>query len=219
MKERPILFSGPMVRAIIEGRKTQTRRIIKPKPEPFAPNYPSPSAEDFASVGKPWMPVGGVYQDRWKSPYGGPGDKLWVRETWGTITGEHSARWEKGTIAYRADHGVTHGGMEYDLMRWKPSIHMPRRASRITLEITSVRVERLQDISEKDAIAEGCEETSMEHTEDCDNDDCVLAGGPEDCCGYLVSAKLRYKHIWESINGPGSWDLNPWVWAIEFKKI
>jgi hypothetical protein len=148
MKERPILFSAPMVRAILDGRKTQTRRVIKEK----------------------LMRGEGAHVNNCQ--YGKPGDRLWVRETF--CYHDYLARY-----LYKAD-GVTG-------VKWKPSIFMPRIASRIMLEITGIRVERLQDISEEDAIAEGWPKSSD-----------------------------WYRSLWESINGQGSWVLNPWVWVIEF---
>ena len=190
MKEIPILMSGPMVRAIIEGRKTQTRRIVKPQ---FGCKYEMP---DYWSDGKQGI----------KCPYGVPGDRLWVKETFGPCA---------GGIVYRSDGGTNcpDGG------KWKPSIFMPRWASRITLEIESVRVERLQDISEEDAVAEGIVAPRCEH------------------CGYTRtdarfqmdhrfcqskepdSAIPLYRELWESINGPGSWDANPWCWCITFRRF
>ncbi len=166
MKERPIMFTGPMVRAILDGRKTQTRRVIRPQPR---------------WVGDPGIPFRtedadpkGIIQ----CPYGKPGDQLWVRETWAPNEGDVLA----GKAFYRADNNTI-------VERWRPSIHMPRWASRITLEITKVRVERLQDISEEDAKAEGS------------------------------AYRTEFRDIWRSIYGDGSWAHNPWVWVIEFRRI
>ena len=215
MKERPILFSGPMVRAIREGRKTQTRRVIKPQPpEQPLPNchpnhsakHPSPYLDSYCSELKtPTNPRG--MGDRWcwwqvddrqclptfRCPYGQPGDRLWVRETF------RSKQQCGETIdwTYRADCPAL---TEY-LFPWKPSIFMPRQASRITLEIVGVRVERLQDISEEDAKAEGCEWSQWSFP------------------NSTKPGKSAYRALWESINGPGSWDLNPWVWVVEFKEV
>lgn len=179
MKERPILFSGDMVRAILYGQKTQTRPVIADKildrfesvdPDDYGEGMPSYETEDGQLI---------LLSDL--CPYGQVGDRLWVRETftWDDISGK---------FLYKADN---HYDLPYQ-SKWKPSIHMPRKASRITLEITDIRIERLQDISEEDAIAEGM--------------------NPE-----LPRAKFR--SLWESINGKGSWNLNPWVWVIEFKQI
>ena len=171
MKERPILFSAPMVRAILAGTKTQTRRAVKLDATP-EPKY----SRDVVL--------------RYRCPYGQPGDRLWVRETW--MYGQGS------TPIFRADVLVTPKDQV-----WRSPIHMPRAASRITLEITGVRVERLQDISEADAVEEGA------------------PGGHGAIPGYGYNALPgeHYRHVWESINGPSSWDANPWIWAIEFKRV
>lgn len=193
-KERPILFSGEMVRAILDGRKTQTRRIVKPQPPSHVREIRVGMFEPVVirkGMEEPGTPVFGFADEErgWKCKYGKPGDRLWVRETWFCITGE------PGPIScnYKADFGE-HRFAGF----WKPSIHMPRWASRITLEITGVRVERLNDISEEDAIAEGCQ-----------------------CSGVPSSLTNRgaYAKLWESINGKGSWSLNPWVWVVEFKRV
>ena len=176
VKERPILFSGPMVRAILDGRKTQTRRIVKPQPA-AAP-----------SVNKAQYWVG--------CPYGGVGTRLWVRETWRSI----SSGTREGGFDYRANDPSASG---VGFTAWKPSIHMPRVASRITLEITAVRVERLKDISAEDAKAEGISNVF----------DAVFLGKARS-----VEAAC-YATLWESINGEGSWAVNPWVWVVEFKKV
>lgn len=174
MKERPILFSAPMVRAILAGTKTQTRRVAKPKR----------SIEPMTD----------------ECPYGEPGDRLWVRETWNSFDGwagyYYAADYEGWGIGSDddPDHVPDHE------VRWRPSIHMPRAASRITLEITDVRVERLQDISDADLECEGLQETidaGIDHD-----------GTPRDA----------WRALWSSINGAESWAANPWVWAIEFKK-
>lgn len=201
MKERPILFSGPMVRAILEGRKTQTRRVVKPQPSGQIANYGHGHWSDPQESGERYI----------KCPYGVPSDRFWVRETFGLCTGVYSSRWPAGTVAYRADHGVTHAGSEYDLMRWRPSIHMPRALSRIELEITGVRVERLQVISEADAIAEGLKNSIHEHG---------TYWGIEHADVWELDPRLTFKRLWDSINGErASWASNPWVWAIEFKRI
>lgn len=217
MKERPILFSGPMVNAILDGRKTQTRRKCKRQPTPelfqtkyrLRRNYPNPGTSTWWTADKGQLFP--VLIDGVDCPYGQPGDRLWVKETWQDTSLDDVTK----CFSYRAtwrDEEPPEGG-------WRPSIFMPRRASRILLEITAVRVEQLQDISEEDAVAEGCNETHLEHTEDCSDEHCALAGGQADCCGYLVSARLEYKSLWESINGKGSWEANPWVWVIEFKVL
>jgi hypothetical protein len=167
-----------MVRAILDKRKTQTRRIVK-------------------GSNKYGVALGlGDTRVLWdKCPYGEPGDRLWVRETWGPCA---------GGIVYRAD-GATFcpdGG------KWKPSIHIPRWASRITLEIESRRVERLIEISNDDAIAEG-----LVYSDSCwyPTDDPKVSP--------WMTALGAYRDLWESINGAGSWDANPWVWVIQFSRI
>ena len=204
-KERPILFSGAMVRAILNGTKTQTRRIMKPQPELYHQNKPDQNklVQWSWSSKDPRTPVywcedaehNSKWWDFWDSgysPYGNPVDRLWVRETW-AISG-----WYKNPAGgdplpryeYRA---FPADGTDFRCVSsWKPSIHMPRVASRLTLEIVSVRVERLQDISAEDAIAEGMP---------------------------LDDAVYDYSRLWEKINGAGSWEQNPWVWVVEFKKL
>lgn len=195
MRDRPILFNDEMVRAILEGRKTQTRRVIKPQPE-----QPAPGSYFDAYNGGPqwnwWAADNRQHLDQIiKCPFGKPGDRLWVRETFadeagGTrnFPGEH--------IYYRADGD----GVDLQGGCWKPSIHMPRWASRITLEITGVRVERLQEITLGDICKEGLASSIYDFKP-------VQAGF------------LAFEELWESIYGPDSWDANPWVWVIEFKRI
>lgn len=223
MNERPILFSGAMVRALLAGSKTQTRRVVKMKPH-------QQIEERDDGTPWPWMHDGERDADSWMAcPYGQPGDRLWVRESWqGPLLQEfeidadpdwhyasHIHQYQNPAhCEYAADGGPK---PEYtdadDVMRqgWRPSIHMPRWASRITLEITSVRVERLQDISIEDAKAEG-------------------AWGPDDSIVqkvadhfgidiFAANPRKAFQMLWEQINGPDSWDANPWVWAIEFKRL
>lgn len=199
MKERPILFSGPMVRAILEGRKTQTRRVVKPQPHPDATLQgiiPRPNA-DRACASFAHVDERGVHSHSLKvqCPFGRGGDRLWVRETWAPCSVFEPSE-ETGSI-HRA--GPWRNGLEPSV-KWRPSIHMPRWASRITLEITDVRVERLQDISEADAKAEGV------------NESIVLPGDR----GSFVAS---FGYLWESIHGAGSWCVNPWVWVIEFERV
>lgn len=203
MKERPILFSGPMVRAILSGQKTVTRRAMKHQPCRKPVMVPNGGANFWSN---PLYIQGAMMGSQNHScPYGQPGDRLWVRETF-AIYGDR----KMAAIHYRADHPhhVGHKGMGY-----KPSIHMPRWASRILLEITDVRVERLQDISDEQAEAEGiegcipsCQGPYDEH------------GNPECDCMNLTY-KQSFQALWESINGRKSWDANPWVWVVEFKRI
>lgn len=204
MKERPILFSGEMVRAILDGRKTQTRRIIKPQPHWINDSH------SVAHIGKK---VGNV---EYLCKYGQPGERLWVRETWCEIFdsefGEEDWIDYRATPRYPEDSSLRPAGWDNEPdgtpLRWKPSIHMPRWASRITLEITGVRVERLQEISEEDAMAEGCDP------------DCLSVKKMYAKNGiFYGAARTWFLYLWNSINGYESWNENPWVWVIEFKRI
>lgn len=202
MTERPILFSAPMVRAILEGRKTQTRRIVKPQPDIVADSglvvgVFTPEDQKYGRLGKALS-----------CPYGQPGDRLWVREAFaGSIAYERHGyplkEWGN-KLWYLAD-GEPRSGQ---WTRPRPSIHMPRRLSRITLEVTEVRVERLNDISEDDALAEGVEGTSfLEEAERMEPATGVMPG------------RYAFRALWESIHGPGSWDANPWVWVVGFRRV
>jgi hypothetical protein len=205
--ERGILFSSPMVRGVLDGSKTQTRRVVKP--QPFDRSYSKHDHRMAYASGRATDgdEIDGFYaystssggEWRARSPYGQPGDRLWVRETFSHL-GEGSFGIQE--IEYRAD-----GECDPNVVpRWTPSIHMPRWASRILLEITSVRVERLQAIGEADARAEGVT-IKDRHT----------VGY---CAGEFLPPSIRaYRDLWDSINGAGSWDTNPWVWVVEFKRI
>lgn len=197
VKELPILFSGPMVRALLEGRKTQTRRVLRPQPHEDLANTVH---YDRATGGAMWSSIRGDHGVA--CPYGKPGDRLWVRETWMfSPVGKFAlvdmpipkSLPENWTVLYQST-----GDNVIKPLKWKPGIHMPRWASRITLEVVSVRVEQLQDISEEDAIAEG------------------VAMPIGHCC---YSARESYHTLWESINGPGSWEANPWLWCVEFRQL
>ena len=204
MKERPILFSAPMVRAILAGTKTQTRRAMRDQViEPGIVRMTRPGCCEIVNEH-------GISIPGFSCPYGQPGDRMWVRETFAHIYRDNRRPDERrdDDVAYKADH---QGLDEYAYGSWKPSIHMPRWASRITLEITGVRVERLQDISEADAISEGIE-SAYESWRDYRTDPAVNFP----CADSPISS---YQTLWESINGPGSWEANPWVWVLEFKRI
>ncbi|WP_121383209.1 hypothetical protein [Pseudomonas aeruginosa] len=228
MKERPILFTGPMVLALLEGRKTATRRIAKPVKHPDLGNIYAPGA--LVLEGEPQHVI-----DR-ACPYGQPGDRLWVRETWTDVN-----LCGAPALAYRADEDIRdlmeepgflddRGAFNYDdprvkpypfacwyadldQARWRPSIHMPRWASRILLEITAVRVERLQDISDDQAEAEG-----VERPENITNVD-VWDGAERELFNAMNQPRARFRRLWSNINGSESWDSNPWVWCIEFKRV
>lgn len=235
MKERPILMSAPMVRAILDGTKTQTRRIISPRPQVawqlkacgiLTCEAHKLNAQQVAVFDR----LDGFNQP-YKCPYGQPGDQLWVRETWqGPLLDEEqreefrqdgSDAFKKPEFcAYRATDTLDAVDDDGKELGWRPSIHMPRWASRIQLEITDIRVERLQDISEADAIAEGIEPNWLGDLKDWKPEEHgwinYLNGedGPE-----AYTAKESYQSLWESINGAGSWNANPWVWCITFRRL
>lgn len=212
MKERPILFSAPMVQAILAGNKTQTRRVVK-MPDYGAwdfkdlcwpkSGFPKHQLENFGALFRAdksrWIADDKPFHGFSVCPYGQIGDQLWVRETFSASykTEEHCRKY--GEIHYRAD--CDEFREEMLSLSWTPSIHMPRWASRIQLEITNIRVERLQDISEADAWKEGV-----------DTEEALQI--PASC-----GASAVFSRLWESINGHESWDLNPWVWVIEFKRV
>ena len=209
-----MIFNGEMVRAILDGRKTQTRRVLKPQPTHFNP----------VGVPRRVVPTGGP-SDVIRCPYGQPGDRLAVRETfyaWGRWETRYSAKkgrdeWHFVDMTMEAGHQYAYPANGHRIAPyrrtagvtptwWKrPAIFMPREASRITLEVTSVRVERLQDISEADALAEGVTDDGSLVTDLAGND----RGG----------AFAAFATLWEVINGADSWDDNPWVWAIEFRRL
>lgn len=233
MKERPILFSGSMVRAILEGRKTQTRRAIKNPPgqgDWIPAEMCATTSEGYQTSGHSgvwWCDGNGDDQDTVRCPYGIPGDRLWVRETWGFVNHDGYANCPS-SLSWRADGRqrivpvddvmrlpktqLPHCGYSLDDQpKWRSSIHMPRWASRITLEVTDIRVERLQEISEMDAFAEGIDDESeaylaAEHYQ---------AGGSSITGG--CPSVFAFADLWDSINGTGSWEANPWVWAITFE--
>ncbi|HFR4612953.1 TPA: hypothetical protein ACHVT9_002461 [Klebsiella pneumoniae] len=241
MKERGMIFNGEMVRAILDGRKTQTRRIMKPQPGPCPRGghwWPSNvfktmlHVEEEMQNGKGGW--GGLVGDA--CPFGAVGDRIWVRETWGVVSHEldedgriqpwtpdrpatviHEMPFGNGYYSghaiYAADGDFTWGdddGYEDGRSCWKPSIHMPRAASRILLEITDVRVERLNAISEEDARAEGIIDGG-----------CLNCGEPEPCgcANPEPDATDAFAYLWQSIYWKENWNANPWVWVIEFKRV
>lgn len=203
MTDRPIIFSAPMIRALLDGRKTMTRRIVKPQPVQnsaglWVINY-------GPSVGFSQIAADDVNEDfvlRRKMPCVA-GDRLWVREKWAAHDAITIKRKTLGEMHYWADYPSP---LEGD-GRWRPSIHMPRWASRLTLTVTDLRVERLQDISEHDAVAEGL----------------TLVTAPNGHITYQVpelllgqTASRAYRLLWETLHGPDAWEANPWVCAISF---
>lgn len=227
MKERPILFSPAMVRAILEGQKTQTRRVVKPTQSApkVAPLHMEPylwqGEQETDDNGLPmWIgthPDYSTEDGKWFScPYGGIGDRLWVREAWATVK-----QWDDRApsdchpnerapmLWYKADPQNSAHALSENRGKPRPAMFMPRWASRITLEITGVRVERLQDISEEDVSAEGIPA-------------CL------DCDAYIDLHRNDIQHwdeadyaaLWDSINGKTyPWSSNPWVWVISFRRV
>ncbi|KLR58082.1 hypothetical protein [Diaphorobacter sp. J5-51] len=199
MRERPILFSSPMVRALLAGNKTQTRRAVQ-----MTHRTPGLAACLAPPVGALRPRVAAEL-----CPYGQPGDQLWVREAFARIDGQ-SRPWIETDYKATYKHGDRLGDSLGIRKKWTPSIHMPRHASRITLEITGVRVERLQDISEADAIAEGVRQMR-------DGSGCwVGSDGPGSLVTPWLTARDAYADLWDQINGQGAWAANPWVWVVEF---
>lgn len=195
MTERPIIFNGDMVRAILRGEKTQTRRPVMPQPD-RAP----------ASV-SPLQMFDDARWRSWKCPFGEPGDRLWVRETFALGEPPYFG------VAYRADEGDNPEDVGGERQKWTPSIHMPRYLSRITLEITDINAERVQDITEDDARAEGVNPEFRTVVARSD-------GGPD----YHIPCSYRggFANTWDAIYAkrPGlSWDENPWIWAITFRRV
>jgi hypothetical protein len=210
-KERPILFSTEMVQAILAGRKTQTRRVIKPQPpEDCKDSEPMIDWCDFEDHG--WkncfvsfeMAQGDSHSV--KSPYGKVGDLLWVRETWAPMYNEF------GYTGYKADDfsGIDNIKDHLYKGKWKPSIHMPKSRARIFLEITEIKAQRLQDISEEDAKNEGISITESGNYKNY---------GHAPYNKDLEDAASSFMTLWWRINGMDSWDANPWVWVIKFKVI
>lgn len=199
MKERGMIFNAEMVRALLNGSKTQTRRPIK-----WRQTRSTEIGEREDGSKWPWSEDVERACDYWHPcPFGDVGDRIWVRETWA----RYNIVQQGHDMAYRA----TTPEDWPEEGRWRPSIHMPRWASRILLEITDVRVDRLNSISEEDATAEGI----------------TLAGNllPDYPGSYLTpkgdfaTAQVAFQRLWESIYGEENWQANPWVWVIEFKRV
>jgi len=207
MRERPIIFNADMVRAVLDGRKTQTRRLVNPEPD--SPQLLEARTAESGCVYAIHANRSNVHQGRfrWDCPFGQPGDRLWVRETFRV----HSRATDLATLVYKASEQQSWTQQTHRVPiekcnkpavvdKWTPSIHMPRWASRITLEITGVRVERLRDLSEQDAESEGVMPPAGG----------VLPGWEH---------RINFRDLWMSIYGADNWEANPWVWVIEFKRV
>ncbi|WP_338523325.1 hypothetical protein NUH87_26580 [Pseudomonas batumici] len=203
MKERPIHLLGHEVRAILEGRKTVTRRPVKAR---LANRFDEPRGQADIDAGYPFVECDDGYVSAVKlCPYGQPGDRLWVRETWARI-GIAQAPDQEWVVYRESDNRTDYGGP------WKPGIHMFRRDSRILLEITGVRVERLQNISEDQSKAEGV----RLYTDHAELGDWYHVDGIET---YSSDPRKSFELLWSSINGAESWNANPWVWVVEFRRV
>jgi len=246
MREHPILMKGPLVRATLEGRKTQTRRPIKPQPSNDIVDVEYDCEADL------WL--GNTQEDNdlgfcssWaaRCPLGNEVDRLWVRETWGIGARPCPVEGGREGIEYRADEGFLEDDIsllplysvdppdghtldEYCKRGWRPSIHMPRWACRLVLPLVSVRVERVQSITEEDAIAEGVPHNSDRPIDKMWCDTCLGHGVVEryamgavrvDDCTECDTARKLFRNIWVRLYGQESWDENPWVWVAEWKEI
>lgn len=222
MRERPILFSGSMVRALNDGRKTVTRRVVTRRMR---------DEGELITV-RPFMNyTAGLIEQEFGCPYGQPGDRLWVRETWASPERARVAYRADGWCGARLDDGVTihHGyiievegerGPSWGLAafggRWRPSIHMPRWASRFTLEVVTVRVERLHEITDADAVLEG-----IRRPEDITNEEAdVWPGAERALYNGMNQPRDVFRRLWDSLNSDRApWASNPWVWRVEFRKL
>ena len=224
MKERPILFNGEMVKAILEGRKTQTRRTMRRQPDAVEYFKRGEATTDtdakhailrcynnpkgFRKCASGWSA-----DATYKTPFSefNVGDRLWVRETFMDLSGtgvEHrdlNGKLQRYAYGANCPRGSYSDELRKDFgLKWKPSIHMPRSACRLVLEITNIRVERLQDITKEDAKAEGFDFSTHPSAIE---------------MGYAIGARTNFRFTWEEIYGQSSWNQNPWVWVVEFKVI
>lgn len=236
MKERPVLFNGDMVRAIIDGRKTQTRRLVPAwqLPKHYPDNTENPRYNWMATAQRHHRWGYGVFGETEEAcakelsemapcPFGSAGNRLWVRETFMDLTGTgiEARTGQFEGYAYRADTPPGSLGdetrKEYKL-KWTPSLHMPRKACRLVLEITNVRVERLNSISEEDALAEGIRRTDNNFGNGPAYCDYMLAN-LNDVAEWYNRPSDSFISLWQSIYGAESWQANPWVWVIEFRRV
>lgn len=250
MKERPINLAAEEVRAILDGRKTQLRRVAKLPEAPMTVGYGAPTRVDRRGEEYPGLDVFAAWGEDWhvKSPFGAPGERLYVRETWRptAVSRYWPAKRSVFYVEYReqlSSRGAVRGyqhrnewrGLsdeEHDALTrrtfaaggrnvsaWRPSVHMPRWASRVTLEVTAVRVERLHGISEADAVAEGVIPVYGRDVA------AAMGSGVETWKNYhdedawVSCAAISYGTLWQAVHGARSWRENPWVWVVEFKHI
>ena len=214
--ERPILFNAEMVNAILAGRKTQTRRVVKPQPTTCNDDrgghwWPSNAVQSMVHIENELQDYDGNWGGLIETcnPFGEIGDRLWVRETHALIPSTAYRASDVQQVInpddnetasiFKAGFSLSQSGF-----KWKPSIHMPRWACRIVLEITKIRIERLQDITKEDAKAEGFDYSTHPSAIK---------------MGYAVGARTNFRHTWEEIYGTTSWNQNPWVWVVEFKVV
>lgn len=228
-KERPILFSTPMVQAILDGRKTQTRRTrgleeINKNPDDWKEGTTTQLCR-FWDADKEEDPnpidirYGFIFNGNGNQelyipcPYGKPGDRLWVRETWQITNFLHPSNENYGYV-YKASENGKDWQENTEEWKWKPSIHMPKAAARIWLEVTDISLERLQAISEEDAISEGIKPIWINDDSSCNKFKNYINNGKDS-----LSPKDSFRSLWESINGAESWDRNPWIWVVKFKVL
>lgn len=219
MRERPILFSAPMVRAILDGSKTQTRRVLKPRNANDRYYFPMLDASEHMTGDKSCLAGAKRHAIEW-GPYGVAGDRLWVRETFYCDHADypHGPRDEMvAMLEYRAGHDCRNWEAgcpcrdDAGRSSWRPSIHMPRWASRIDLEITEVRVERLHEITGADVRAEGVR---------CEGCPCEACGRTSQMCPATETDHIgAFAELWARINGVESWDADPWVWVVSFRRV
>jgi hypothetical protein len=239
MNKKPIIFSTEMVRAILAGKKTITRRVMKPQPILRDDGYCCWKTPD--RIGNIWRegetPLGYTLHKMIElgCPFGKVGDLLWVRESWGDVTAAFDDSDELRTVAFKADNSVwdCYGQMVYleqlgvsgiEVDKWKPSIHLPKFASRLSLEIKNIRVERLQDISADDALAEGISKTEFWKPNEVDENPKPVhewkAPFWDDYYFWTHYPQIAFSNAWDKINGKRkdcSWESNPWVWVLEFR--
>jgi len=224
MKQTPILFSTAMVQAILEGRKTQTRRVVKPQPDADCPPQKVPM---YSELEPHWgkFCITDIHGESHllKCPYGQPGDVLWVRETWQhTKVLNINPEDDNYGYVYKADRQPWE---DFDGWTWKPSLFMPKEACRLFLRVTNVRVERLQDISDDDACEEGIDVKTIQNADagdyNCYPRNYMISEKEADGWPYLNEEQYveSFATLWYSINGEQSWRDNPWVWVVEFERI